>query len=57
MWALERARVAERVGERDKARRWYDYHVDVWRHADPELQVTVREARQALERLTAEAGM
>jgi hypothetical protein len=55
LWALERARLAERLGERDKAKRWYGYHIDIWRQADPELQSTVREARQALERLTAEA--
>jgi hypothetical protein len=33
-----------------------DYHfvVDVWRHADPELQSYVTEARSAISRLIAE---
>jgi serine/threonine-protein kinase len=54
LWTLERARVAERLGDRDKAIRDYQYVVDVWRQADPELQPYVTEAKQALTRLTAE---
>ena len=54
IWALERARVAERLGERDTAVRGYQYVADVWRHADPELQTYVTEAKQGLARLTSE---
>ena len=54
IWALERARLAEKVGESEKAKYWYGYVVALWRHADPELQPFVTEARQALGRLTAE---
>ena len=54
IWALERARLAERLGDRDKARHWYGYVARLWRHADPELQPIVNETREALERLTAE---
>ena len=56
IWALERARLAEKVGEREKARHWYGYVADLWRHADPELQTSVAEAREALRRLTAESS-
>jgi eukaryotic-like serine/threonine-protein kinase len=48
---LERARIAESLGERQKARDSYQFVVDVWRHADPELERYVREARAGLERL------
>jgi hypothetical protein len=51
---LERARLAERLGERDKAIKSYRFVADVWRHADPELQPHVVEARKGLERLTDE---
>ncbi len=54
IWALERARVAERLGERDEAIRGYQYVTDLWRHADPELQPYVTEATQGLARLTSE---
>jgi serine/threonine-protein kinase len=50
-WALERARLAERLGERDKAIKWYGYVARLWRHADPELQPRAAEAREALARL------
>ncbi len=53
---LERARIAERLGDRDTAIRWYQFVVDVWRHADPELQSYVYEARQGLRRLAGEPG-
>jgi hypothetical protein len=46
--------VAERMGDREKAARDYQYVVAVWRHADPELQPYVTEAREALTRLAAE---
>jgi predicted Zn-dependent protease len=54
LWTLERARVAERRGEREKAIHAYQYVADVWRHADPELQPYVTEAREGLKRLTSE---
>jgi eukaryotic-like serine/threonine-protein kinase len=50
---LERGRISERRGEREKATECYQFVVDVWRHADPELQRHVSEARDALKRLTA----
>jgi hypothetical protein len=52
---LERGRIAEGLGERLKARDSYQFVVDVWRHADPELEPYVREARAGLERLAAES--
>jgi serine/threonine-protein kinase len=54
LWTLERARVADRMGDRDKAIRNYQYVAGIWRHADPELQPYVTEVRQALARLTSE---
>jgi len=51
---LERARIAERLEDRDTAIRWYQFVVDVWRRADPELQSYVTEARAGLRRLGAE---
>jgi eukaryotic-like serine/threonine-protein kinase len=54
LWFLLRGRVAERLGQREKALRSYQYVVDIWRHADPELAPEVAEARRGLERLTRE---
>jgi len=54
LWTLERARVAERLGDREKAIRSYQYVANVWRHADPELQPYVTEAREGLSRMTSE---
>jgi len=54
VWALERARVAERLGDRGKALEGYQYVADAWRRADPELEPYVREAKGGLQRLTAE---
>ena len=51
---LERARVAERLGERNLAVESYQLVVDFWRRADPELQPYVREAQDGLARLTGE---
>jgi hypothetical protein len=48
---LDRARVAESLGEREKAMQSYQFVVDVWRRADPELQPYVVEALKALARL------
>ncbi len=54
LWTLERARVAERMGDREKAARSYQYVAAVWRHADPELQSYVSEAKEGLTRVTGE---
>ena len=54
LWRLERARVNERLGNLDKALPEYRFVADVWRHADPELQPYVEEAKAALKRLAAE---
>jgi hypothetical protein len=51
---LDRARIAESLGEREKAMDSYQFVVDVWRHADPELGPYVREARAGLGRLVDE---
>jgi serine/threonine-protein kinase len=51
---LELGRVAERLGEREKAIESYRLVTEAWRRPDPELQPLVAEARQALGRLTAE---
>jgi serine/threonine-protein kinase len=51
---LERARIAERLGERDAAIRGYQFVLDAWRHADPELQPYVADARAGLARLARE---
>ena len=48
---LERGRIAERLGEREKAIESYQFIMAVWRRADPELQPFVTEAREALARL------
>jgi DNA-binding SARP family transcriptional activator len=48
---LEQGRIAEGLGERQKAIDAYQFVVDVWRHADPELGPHVRKARAGLERL------
>jgi serine/threonine-protein kinase len=54
LWVLERGRVAERLGDREKATRSYQYVADMWRHADRELQAYVAEAREGLGRMTSE---
>jgi serine/threonine-protein kinase len=51
LWMLLRGRVAERLGDRETARRAYQFVAEVWRHADPILQGYVEEARAALRRL------
>ena len=48
---LERGRIAERLGEREKAVENYRYVADAWRRADPELQPYAAEAREGLARL------
>jgi hypothetical protein len=54
LWTLERARVAERLGERETAARDYQYVVNVWRRADAQLQPYVAEAREGLRRVSGE---
>ncbi len=48
---LERGRVAERLGEREKAIESYRFVTEAWRRPDPELQPYASEAREALARL------
>jgi tetratricopeptide (TPR) repeat protein len=50
MGVLELGRMAERMGEREKANQSYQFVVDIWRRADPELQPYVAEARNGLTR-------
>ncbi len=54
IWTLERARVNERLGNREKAVRDYGYVMDAWRHADELLRPFVEEARQGVTRLARE---
>jgi len=51
---LERGRVNERLGNRQRAIEGYSMVVQAWRNPDPELESFVAEARAALERLNAE---
>jgi hypothetical protein len=51
---LEGARIADRLGQREAAEGLYRFVVDLWKRADPELQPYVAEARERLERLSAE---
>ncbi len=48
LFALERARLAERMGERERALREYSYVARAWRKADPELRSYKVEAEQAV---------
>jgi hypothetical protein len=48
---LERGRVADRLGGREKAIESYRFVTEAWRRPDPELQPYVSEAREALTRL------
>src|SRR5262245_28740493 len=52
--AVERGRINERLGNRDRAIAGYSLVVQAWQHPDPELEPLVSEARTALARLTAE---
>jgi len=51
LWAMERARVFERLGRRAEAAENYALVADAWRTADMELQPYVRESHAALTRL------
>jgi hypothetical protein len=48
---LLEGRVAERLGEKARARRAYRIVTEVWREADPELSTLLAEARDGLARL------
>ena len=52
--SLERARVADHLGDHDRAVGEYQLVISRWSKADPELQPFVEEARRALKRLSAE---
>lgn len=54
MWRLERARVAERLGNRAQAIDDYSHVAAIWQHADSVLQPYVVESRRALARLRAD---
>jgi tetratricopeptide (TPR) repeat protein len=51
---LERGRLAEQLGERERAVESYGFVTAAWRRADPVLQPYVTEARRGLERLRAD---
>jgi hypothetical protein len=53
---LEQGRIAEGLDERQKAIDSYQFVVDVWRHADPQLQPYVGEARAGIARLSGEGA-
>jgi hypothetical protein len=50
-WQLERGRTNQLLGDTVAARQGYRNVLALWRHADPELQPLVSEAREALTRL------
>ncbi|HEY7635818.1 MAG TPA: protein kinase [Gemmatimonadales bacterium] len=52
LWYFERARVAERLGDRARATMAYRYVTEAWRRPDPELQRYSAEAQAGLDRLT-----
>jgi tetratricopeptide (TPR) repeat protein len=52
--ALERGRVYERLGNRERAIEGYTLVLQAWRNPDPELQPYVAEARAAVQRLSGE---
>jgi len=47
----ELGKIYEQLEEHDKALESYEYFVEYWNDADPELQPIVEEARQAIIRL------
>ena len=55
---LERARIAERIGEREKAVDSYSYVADIWQYAESQpLRDAAKEARDALGRLDSDGRM
>ena len=53
IWALERGRIAARLGDRAQALTAFRFVTEVWRHADPELQGFVDEAKRGVEEMSA----
>jgi hypothetical protein len=53
---LQLARILERTGRPTEALEAYQFVASAWRHADPELQPQVEEARQAVARLSVPAA-
>jgi hypothetical protein len=51
LWTLERARVAERLGDPAAGRQSYAVVTGIWRDADADVAPLVAEARSALTRL------
>jgi hypothetical protein len=51
---LERARVAEKLGDKARARDGYSFVADMWQHGDPFFQQHASEARAGLKRLSGE---
>jgi serine/threonine-protein kinase len=51
LWIMERARLADRLGQPESALRDYRFVTRVWANADPELQPVVQEAEDAVSRL------
>jgi hypothetical protein len=55
LFALERGRVAERLGDRTTAARAYQLVIDAWWQGDAEAQPFVAEARRGVARVRPEA--
>jgi eukaryotic-like serine/threonine-protein kinase len=53
---FERGRVAEKLGDKPRAREAYAYVADMWQHGDPVFQRYVGESRAGLRRLNGERG-
>jgi hypothetical protein len=53
---LERAHLAEQLGDRTTAVKYYQFVADAWQHGDPELQPVVAEAKAAIARLGGRIG-
>lgn len=53
---LERGRIAERLGDKPRARDAYSFVADIWQRGDPAFQVYVSEARAGLKRLNEESN-
>jgi hypothetical protein len=51
---FERARVAERLGDKARARDGYSFVADMWQHGDPSFRQYASEARAGLKRLSGE---
>ena len=51
---LERARLAERLGDRPTAVHYYQFVLQAWLQGDPEVHAVVAEARAAIARLGGE---